>query len=117
MSLGGTVVSDTLAVPLNIVAKTDVGFFLHLVITCRAVGGTGNLLTQGTLTTRAIVGAAAAGVEGVGVEIVPYNAAPAVGANFNTSSDLEFDFSFTQTVATGSQTLHGLQVYALNERT
>ena len=45
--LGGTVVADTLAVLGNIVAKTNVGFYLEGLLTCRAVGSGTSCRTVG----------------------------------------------------------------------
>ena len=55
--LGGVVAADTLAVLGNIVAKTNVGFYLEGLLTCRAVGSgtSANILNQWRLTTEAII--------------------------------------------------------------
>jgi hypothetical protein len=37
---------------------------------------------------------------------VPYNTAPVVGAGFDSTIANALDFRFTQTVATGSMTVH-----------
>ena len=106
LRLGGTVVFDTLAIPLNIVAQTTVPWELELMLTLRAIGSAANFMGMGRFSTRAIVGAAAAGTEGSTNEIVPYNTAPVVGGNFDSEVSQQLDAFFTQTVATGSMTLH-----------
>lgn len=99
---------DTQAIPLNTTAKTSVGWILDVLLTCRTVGSgtTATLLGQGLWTSEASVGAPAAGTSAPGSFVVPYNTAPAVGAGFDSTSALKFDVFFTQTVATGSLTVH-----------
>jgi hypothetical protein len=104
--VAGTAIFDTLAMPLNIVAKTSVGWFLEVIGTVRAIGVTGNIFWQGLWQSESYIGAPAATAGGNGCVTVPYNTAPAVGANFDTTIANLLDFNFTQTVATGSITLH-----------
>lgn len=106
--LGGTVVFDSLAIPLNIVAKTNVGWWLDVLLTCRTTGsGTvATLMGQGKWTSEAGVGAVLPTVAGSAPFTLPFNSAPAVGNGFASISALALDLFFTQTVATGSMTLH-----------
>lgn len=106
--LGGVVAADTLAVLGNIVAKTNVGYVLTGLLTCRAVGSgtSANLMNQWNLTTEAIINTAVPTTGPGGGYALPWNTAPVVGTGFNSQSALTFDAFFTQTVATGSQTLH-----------
>lgn len=99
---------DSQAIPLNIVAKTNVGWWLEILLTCRTVGSTttATLMGQGFWTSEASVGAATAATSAPGSFMLPYNAAPAVGNGFDSTSALALDMFFTQTVATGSMTLH-----------
>jgi hypothetical protein len=46
--------------------------------------------------------------------LLPWNAAPAVGATFDSTTSQVVDFFFTQTVATGSMTLHQYSLISLN---
>lgn len=117
LRLGGTVVFDTLAMPLNIVAQTNVPWWLDVLITCRAVGSgtSANLFGQGLWLSPASINTAAPSTgPGPGGQLVPYNTAPAVGGGFNSQSALTVDLFFTQTVATGSMTLHTFQVEQVN---
>lgn len=118
LRIGGTVVFDTNAMPLNIVAKTSVPWVLDVLLVCRSVGtGTSTtLFGQGTwLSESSINTAAAATGPGPGGQIVPYNAAPAVGGGFNNNGTSNaIDLFFTQTVATGSMTLHNIVIESLN---
>lgn len=108
MRLGGVVASDTLAVLGNIVAKTNVGFVLTGLLTCRAVGSgtSANILNQWTLMTEAIIATAIPTTGPGGGYALPWDTAPVVGTGFNSQSALTLDLFFTQTVATGSMTVH-----------
>jgi hypothetical protein len=116
LRLGGAVAFDTLAIPLNIVAKTNVRWDLEVLLTCRAVGSgtTANLLGSGYWLSEANINTAlpTAG-PGPGGCLVPFNAAPVVGTGFNSQSALTLDFFFTQTVATGSMTVHQFMIEQL----
>lgn len=113
--LGGTVVFDGLAVLLDTVAAhTNVGWALEILLTCRAIGGSANLMGQGVWTCEDILGVPATAPKGVLSAILPWNSAPAVGSNFNSASALALDLFFTQTVGTGSMTLHNYLAESLN---
>lgn len=107
IAAGATVVFDTLAMPLNIVAKTNVAWKLDVMGTVRAIGTTGNIFWQGVWFSEASIGTTADTVgPGPGGQLVPYDAAPVVGTSFDTTVSSLWDFFFTQTVSTGSMTLH-----------
>jgi hypothetical protein len=109
LRLGGIVAFDTLAMPLNIVAKTNVPWRLDVLLTCRAVGSgtSANLISQGYWMSEASINTALAATgPAPGGQMVPYNTAPVVGAGFNSASALTLDSFFTQTVATGSMICH-----------
>jgi hypothetical protein len=111
---GATVVADSLAMPLNIVAKTSVNWELEMLATCRLLGTAGNLMWQGRWISEAVIGSPLPTVGGSGVFTLPFNSAPAVGANFDTTASQAVDMFFTQTVATGSMTLHQYAIYGVN---
>jgi hypothetical protein len=110
--LGGTVVFDSQAILLDTVAAhTNVGWYLQILMTLRSLGAaaapvTANFMGQGIWTCEDILGVPATAPKGVLSAILPWNAAPAVGGNVDTSTALSLDLFFTQTVATGSMTLH-----------
>jgi hypothetical protein len=115
--LGGTVVWDSLAINLNVVAKTNVPWQLQVELLCQAVGDS----TTATLfpghcwwKSEAVVGSPLPTVGGSGIVLLPYNTAPAVGAGFSSIVSQAFDLFFTQTVATGSCQLHTLSIESLN---
>jgi hypothetical protein len=112
---GGTVVFDGLAILLDTVAgHTTVGWTLDILMTCRAIGTSGNLWGQGTWACEDILGVPATAPKGVLSAILPWNSTPAVGANFDTTVSQVVDVFFTQTAATGSMTLHQYTLTALN---
>lgn len=113
-SAGTTIVYDTGALNLNIVAKTTVPWYLEVLLVCRAVG-TGTTTTffpRGQWTSEAYIGSGAAGVSGNGSVLAPVTA-PAVGAGMDNTAASALDVFFTQTVATGSMTVHNYQVDVL----
>lgn len=113
---GTTIVFDTLALNLNIVAKTTVPWFLEVGLVCRAVGsGTATTFFPfgGIFTSEAVVGAPLPTAGGNGSLLVPVGT-PAVGAGMDNTAASIIDVFFTQTVATGSLTVHNYQIDAVN---
>ena len=112
---GTTVVFDTLALNLNTVAKTTVPWYLEVLLVCRAVG-TGTSTTffpRGQFTSEAVIAAPLPAAGGNGSLLVPVGT-PAVGAGMDNTAASALDVFFTQTVATGSMTVHNYQVDILN---
>ena len=104
---GGTAIFDTLAVPGNIVAQTTVPWSLQAWGIVRATGSSANMFWQGLLSSTAFLNTAAVATGPyTGTITIPFNTAPVVGANFDNTAAAALDFNFTQTVATGSFTLH-----------
>lgn len=112
---GATTVFDGLGVLLDTVAgHTNVGWYLRILLTCRVIGSAGNLMGGGVWTCEDILGVPATAPKGVLSAILPWNSAPAVGSNFDTEVSQQVDFQYTQTVATGSCTLHQFSLYGPN---
>lgn len=115
-SAGTTVVFDSLALNLNVVAKTTVPWKLEVVLVCRAVG-TGTLTTffpsSAYFMSEAVVGSPLPTVGGNGSLNIPVGT-PAVGAGMDNTAASALDVFFTQTVATGSLTVHNYIVQVLN---
>lgn len=111
------IVFDGLAVKLETVtAYTNVHWILDIELTCRAIGTSANLMGMGTYTAvnvfeNNVIGALPRGSV---VATLPWNTAPAVGANFNSTLAQQVDLRFTQTVATGSLTLHQYSLVRMN---
>jgi len=109
----GTILAyDTGALNLNIVAKTTVPWQLEIDLICRTVGnGTSTtLFGMGRFTSEAVVGAPLPAAGGNGVLMCPVGT-PAVGAGFDNTAANAVDMFFTQTVATGSMTVHNYQIW------
>lgn len=105
--VGGTAFWDSLAISLNTVAKTNVPWILDVEMIVRAVGSAGNLFGQGFWLSEAALNTAVPSTgPGPGGNTLPFNTAPVVGSNIDLSVANIIDFNFTQTVATGSITLH-----------
>jgi len=109
LRMGAVTAFDTLAIPLNVVAKTNVSWWLDVLLTCRSVGTgvSATLFGQGWWRSEAnILTAVPATGPGPGGASVPFNTAPVVGTGFDSTIANALDFRFTQTVATGSMTMH-----------
>jgi hypothetical protein len=112
LRFGATVVFDGLAIlPDTVAAHTNVGWTLRIDLTARVIGSAGNLIGQGVFTCEDILGVPATAPKGVLSAILPWNTAPAVGNNFDTTATQQLDMFFTQTVGTGSLTVHQFAVY------
>lgn len=113
---GTTIVFDSGALNLNVVAKTNVPFLFGVTLVCRAAG-TGTTTTffpvDGKFISEAVVGAPANTAGGNGILLCPVGA-PAVGAGMDNTAASILDCFFTQTVATGSFQIHNFSVVALN---
>lgn len=113
---GATIVFDTGALNLNTVAKTTVPWTLDVTLVCRAVGtGTGTTFfpVSSYFRSEAVVGSPLPSAGGNGVLEVPVGT-PALGAGMDNTAASAIDVFFTQTVATGSLTVHSYIVQVLN---
>jgi hypothetical protein len=115
-SAGTTVVYDTLALNLNIVAKTTVPWYFDVTLVCRAVG-TGTTTTffpvGNGFQSEAVIASPLPTVGGNGALLAPVGT-PAVGAGMDNTAASALDCFFTQTAATGSFTVHNYIVQVLN---
>lgn len=112
---GATKVFDGLGIlPDTVAAHSNVGWFLRIDLTCRAIGTAGNLMGQGIWTCEDILGVPATAPKGVLAAILPWNSAPAVGSNFDTTATQQVDMFFANTVGTGSMTVHQFCIYSPN---
>lgn len=114
-SAGTTIVFDTLALNLNIVAKTTVPWQLDVMLVCRAVGTSTSttFFPTGFFASEAVIGSPLPTVGGNGFLNVPVGT-PAVGAGMDNTAASALDVFFTQTVATGSMTVHNYRVDVVN---
>lgn len=106
---------DTGAMGLNIVAKTTLPWLLQIWMTCRATGSgtSANFMGIGQWQSETVVGSAVAASGGNGTFVAPVTT-PAVGAGFDSTVANQLDLWFTQTVNTGSMTVHQYIVEVLN---
>jgi len=113
---GSTVVFDGQAVALITAnAYTNIPWVVEILLTVRAVGTSANMMGYGTLQAMNVQGGTtSAAPQGSAIAQLPWNQAPAVGNNFDSTSSQVVDFFFTQTVATGSWTLHQFSLIAMN---
>jgi hypothetical protein len=116
LRLGSVVAWDGLAINLNTTAKTNVGWWLDAVVTCRTIasGVASNLIGQGRWTSEAIIAAPLPAAGGQPSMMLPVATAPAVGTSFNNALANTVDMFFTQTVATGSMTCHQFMIEELD---
>jgi hypothetical protein len=101
-------VFDTLAIA-GLASQTNVSWFMKVILSCRTVGTStsATLFPQGWITSLAFINVAVPGTGPyAGVTPVPFNTAPVAGAGFDSTIANALDFRFTQTLATGSFTLH-----------
>lgn len=113
LRLGGVVVWDSLAVPLNTaLGLTNVPWVLSVELRCRAIGSAATLIGTGTWHCIAVKGGSAVAAKASANAVLPWNTAPVVGAAFDSYARLGVDVFFTQTVGTGSLTVSG---YSLEE--
>jgi hypothetical protein len=104
--LGGNIVFDSQAILLDAAAAhTNVPWRLDIWLTQRAAGTAANFHGLGQFTSEVVKGSGAMPLGSL-VAMLPWNAAPAVGGNFDATVSNVLDLFFTQTVATGSITLH-----------
>lgn len=113
---GTTIVYDTGALNLNIVAKTTVPWFFDITLVCRVIGAstTTTFFPSGPgFQSEAVVGSPLPAAGGNGALLAPVGT-PALGAGTDNTAGQILDCFYTQTVATGSLTVHNYIVQILN---
>jgi hypothetical protein len=110
----GTIVAfDTGALNLaTAAARTTVPWELEIDLHCRTVGNTTatTLFGIGKYTSEDYIAASAAAAGSNATVLCPVGA-PAVGGGFDNTAANAVDFFFTQTVATGSLTVHQYEIW------
>jgi hypothetical protein len=100
LRIGAVTIANGGAMALNVVAKTNVPWWLEWELTVRAIG-TGvaaNCMHQGKWISESIIGAPLPAAGGVPVHMLP-NAAPAVGTSYDPSIAATFDLFAQWSVA------------------
>jgi len=102
------------AVPLNIVAKTNVSFILDAMLTCRTIGGgtTATVLGIGQLTSESVLSSAA----GVANTCLLPASAPAAGTGFDSTTTNQVDIFGAWSIANAGNTitLHSYMLESMN---
>lgn len=101
--MGGTVVWNGGAFSLNTTAKTNVGWWLDVLLTCRAIGaGTSTtIFGQGRFTSESVVGSAT----GTALSVMLPASAPALGTGVASTSALTVDLFATFSVSNASNSI------------
>lgn len=111
---GATVVFDGLAMLADTTAAhTTKPWYLEITLTCRAIGTSANLMGYGSFTSEIVRGSGTMPL-GVLTAPLPWNSTPAVGNNFDSTATQQVDLFFTQSVGTGSMTLHQYALLSMN---
>jgi hypothetical protein len=110
---GSTAIATSQAMPLNVIAKTNVTWWLDLLLTTRAIGDTTltTVMANGLWTTEAILASPAASAGGISAE--PWQtSAPVVGTGFDTTIANLIDLTGTWSVSSASNSIQ-VEQYAL----
>lgn len=111
----GLPIFDSLAMNLNVVAKTNVHWWLDITLICRVIGAAAQLFPGPAVwASEAVIGSPLPTVGSSGILLLPVATAPALGAAFDATVQQTLDMFFTQVETTGSMTLHNYMVEALN---
>lgn len=104
------------AMTLNTTAQTNTPWILEAYMHVRALGSAATLFGWGRWTSHAVIGSAAIGTGGASTQLLPYNAAPAVGTAFNATLENQVDLMGTWTVnsASNSITCHSFILESVN---
>ena len=117
LKFGSIAVFNGGAISLNVVAQTNASWWLRGVLDLRALGSgtSANALGIARWASRALVGAPAVTVGGVG-EIVLPDTAPAVGSGFDSTVDQVVDLTAQWSVANAANSiqLHQYALFAAN---
>lgn len=105
------------AMALNVVAKTNVTWWLEVLLTCRAVGSgtSANLMGTAKFTSESVIGSPLPSAGGSGVLLLP-SSAPAVGTGFDSTVAMVVDLFATWSInnAGNTLTLHQYVLESLN---
>lgn len=113
---GGVIVANGGAMALNIVAKTNVPWYLEWILTCRSIGNgvLATMMHQGTWVSEAVIGAPLPSAGGAGTHLLP-NAAPAPGTGFDSTASQAINLFGTWSLSNANSIqTHQFKVEALN---
>lgn len=104
LKAGSTAILTSQALPLNIIAKTNVSWWLDLMVTVRANGAACTLMGQGPWISEAVIGSPLASAGGSGIELWQPSA-PVVGTSFDATVTNVLDFTGQWSVNSGSNSI------------
>ena len=113
---GAIQVAASQALAINVVAKTNVSFWLQWLLTCRSIGNStlATMMHQGLFMSESVIGSPLPSVGGSGVLLIPASA-PAVGTGFDSTVAVTVDlYGFWSTGAVNSIQSHQYILEALN---
>lgn len=118
LAMATTAKMDTQAMPLNIVARTNVPWYLKMMGTLTTVGTSAVLTWSGVWLSDAMINTALQATgPGPGGTMVPYSGtatgASTASSTFDSTVSQLLDLYFTQTVATGSCQLQQMNISIL----
>lgn len=107
LKFGSVAVFNSGALSLNTTAQTNVPWILNALLEARTVGsGTAaTLFGMGTWESHAVIASPAPTAGGCGTHVLPYNAAPAVGAGFDSTAAQVIDLTAQWSVANASNSI------------
>lgn len=110
-------VATSQAISLNVVAKTNVGWFLDLELTVRAIGSgtTATIMAQGTWQSQSVVGSGVPTASGAG-SAMWQAATPVVGTGFDSSVANQIDLTAQWSVSNAGNSIQ-LHTFALEDLT
>ncbi|MGH9640850.1 MAG: hypothetical protein ACRD3Q_00345 [Terriglobales bacterium] len=111
LRFGSTVIFDSGAMNLNVIAKTNVPWWLEVLLTCRSIGAgtSATFWGQGQWQSEAVIGSPLPSAGGNGSLNIPVSGV-AISTGFDSTVSNVIDSFFTQTVATGSMTLEQFEL-------
>lgn len=114
--LGAVIVANGGAMSLNVVAKTNVPWWMEWILTCRAIGNgtSANLMHQGTWQSESVIGSPLPTAGGVGSLLIPV-VTPAVGTGFDSTAAQTLDLFGTWSLSNANSIqVHQYKVESLN---
>ncbi len=113
INLGATQVWSGGAMQCSTTVHTTVPWWFELLLTCRAVGATANLMGQGWLLSRAFqIGTAGPDNATLLCPVILPGTTPAVGSNFDSNASLQVDLLAACSVSNASNAIQ-LEQYEL----
>jgi hypothetical protein len=114
VKFGSTVVFDGGAMQLSTTAHTTLPFWCEIILVCRAIGTSANLIGQGRVTSQALSLTAVADSATTPATLLIPNTTPAVGSNFDSTTSQIVDLFGTFSIANAGNAIT-LQTFLVEE--